>query len=237
MPPPTPEPKGKVFLVDDHPLVREWLTNLIVQQPDLSVCGEADSVTAAIDGIARSNPDVAVVDLSLSGPSGFELLKHLKTTHPALAVLVLSMHEEAHFAERALRAGAKGYIMKREATRKIIEGIRRLVAGGVYLSEAVSQRVAANVVHAKASAGGLPLDRLSDRELAVFELLGQGREANDIAARLQINAKTVHTYFARIREKLNLNSSTELLREAFHWHEEQGGERGCGARRQETRQP
>ena len=224
MPLPTPQPKGKVFLVDDHPLVREWLTNLIVQQPDLSVCGEADSVITAIEGIARSNPDVAVVDLSLNGPSGFDLLKHLKTTRPTLAVLVLSMHEESHFAERALRAGAKGYIMKREATRKIIDAIRHLLAGGVYLSEAVSQSVAANVVHAKTAAGGPPLDRLSARELAVFELLGQGQEAHDIAARLQISAKTVHTYFARIREKLNLNSSTELLREAFHWHEQRGSE-------------
>src|SRR2546427_10966243 len=143
---PTAKPKRKVFLVDDHPLVREWLTNLINQQPDLAVCGESESAPEAFQAIAASKPDVAILDLSLKDSSGIELIKQLKESHPNVAVLVLSMHEEGHYAERALRAGAKGYVMKRETTRKVIDVVRRVLEGKLYISQKVAEVMAARLV-------------------------------------------------------------------------------------------
>jgi DNA-binding NarL/FixJ family response regulator len=218
----TPEPatlKKRVFLVDDHPLVREWLTNLIRQQPDLDVCGEAERAPEAMEAILRLKPDIAVIDISLKDSSGIELIKDLKQTQPATAALVLSMHEEPHYAERALRAGAKGYIVKRETTRKVVAAIRQVLAGGIYIGEELATSLAAQFVTGK----GLPqqsrVEQLSDRELEVFQLLGQGRGTRQIAEVLKVSVKTVHAYCARIKDKLNLASATELLREAVRWHE------------------
>lgn len=219
MSPSATKPKRKVFLVDDHALVREWLTTLINQQPDLEVCGEADSALAALKQIPDSHAQVAIVDISLKDSSGIELIKCLKQLHPDLIVLVLSMHEESHFAERALRAGASGYVTKREATRKVIEAIRQVLEGILYLNDSLRQTLTIKRVADRAPAGVVPVEQLSDRELEVFELLGQGQTAFQIAQKLQINAKTVHTYCARIKEKMHLDSTTELLREAFHWHD------------------
>lgn len=211
--------KKRVFLVDDHPLVREWLTNLIRQQPDLDVCGEAERGPEAMEAILRLKPDIAVIDISLKDSSGIELIKDLKQTQPSTAALVLSMHEEAHYAERALRAGAKGYIAKRETTRKVVAAIRQVLAGGIYISEELATSLAAQFVTGKGLPQQSPVEQLSDRELEVFQLLGQGRGTRQIAEVLKVSVKTVQAYCARIKDKLNLASATELLREAVRWHE------------------
>jgi DNA-binding NarL/FixJ family response regulator len=219
MPPEATVFRKQIFLVDDHPLVREWLTNFIKQQPDLDVCGEAETGPQAMEGILRLKPDVAIVDISLKDSSGIELIKDLKQTQPATAVLVLSMHEEAHYAERALRAGAKGYIVKRETTRKVISAIRQVLAGGIYISEELATCLATQFVTGKRLPEQSPIEQLSDRELEVFQLLGQGRGTRQIAEVLKVSVKTVQAYCARIKEKLNLASATELLREAVRWFE------------------
>jgi DNA-binding NarL/FixJ family response regulator len=219
MTPETAKRKKSIFLVDDHPLVREWLTNLIHQQPDLAVCGEAETGPLARQAIDTLKPDVAIVDISLRDSSGIELIKDLRECCPAVAVLVLSMHEESHYAERALRAGAKGYIMKRETTRKVIAAIRRVLEGGLYVSENVAATMAAQFVAGKTLTPQSPVGQLSDRELEVFEFLGQGWGTRQIAETLRVSVKTVQAYCARIKDKLNLSSATELLREAVRWYE------------------
>lgn len=211
--------KKRIFLVDDHPLVREWLTNLINQQSDLVVCGEAETAPQAMQAILKLKPDIAIVDISLKDSSGIELIKDLKQNLPGAAILVLSMHEESHYAERALRAGAKGYIVKRETTRKVISAIRQVLGGGVYISEELATSLATRFVSGRVSSPNSPVDQLSDRELEVFELLGQGRGTRQIAETLRVSVKTVQAYCARIKEKLNLASATELLREAVKWYE------------------
>lgn len=219
MPPEADHSKLRVFLVDDHPLVREWLTNLLNTQPDLRVCGEAETGPQALRGILAAKPNIAIIDISLKDSSGIELIKDLKLGLPGLAVLVLSMHEESHYAERALRAGASGYIIKRETTRKIITAIRQVLAGQIYLSNEIATALAAQYVTGKSHAENSPIEQLSDRELEVFELLGQGRGTRQIAETLRVSVKTVQAYCGRIKEKLNLGSATELLREAVRWHE------------------
>jgi DNA-binding NarL/FixJ family response regulator len=211
--------KRRVFLVDDHPLVREWLTNLINQQTDLVICGEADSAPQALAAIAKTKPDVAIVDISLHDSSGLELIKDLKEMHPKTLVLVLSMHDEALYAERALRAGARGFIMKRETTRNVVDAIRRVLDGKLYISNAVAEQIAARTVTGKAIGQQNPIELLSDRELEVFEMLGQGLGTRQIADALRVSIKTVQVYCGRMKEKLNLGSATELLREAIRWNE------------------
>ena len=211
--------KRTVFIVDDHPLVREWLTNLVNQQPDLVVCGESESAPEAFAAIGASRPDIAIVDISLKNSSGIELIKSLKESHPAVAVLVLSMHEESHYASRALRAGARGYVMKRETTRKVIEAIHRILEGKLYVSEALAGELAAHFIEDKKGNGRSPIEQLSDRELEVFDMLGRGLGTRQIALALGISLKTVQAYCARMKEKLNLDSGTELLREAIRWND------------------
>ncbi|MGA2245245.1 MAG: response regulator transcription factor [Verrucomicrobiota bacterium] len=220
---PPAKQKGKIFIVDDHPLVREWLTSLINRQSGLAVCGEAANAPEAMQKLADSQPDVAVVDISLKGPSGIELIKELKQRFPEILVLVLSMHEESSYLERALKAGANGYVMKQEAARKVIEAIRRVLAGGFYASddarEMLGEMLAARLVAGKTPASQPSVELFSDREWEVFELLAEGKNAIQIAEELRIDVKTVHTYCARMREKLQLSSTAQLLREAFRWHE------------------
>ena len=211
--------KRRVFIVDDHPLVREWLTTLIGQQADLTVCGEAATAAEAMQAVAASKPEVAIVDISLKDSSGIELIKDLKKACPGLVVLVLSMHEESHYAERALRAGARGYLMKRETTRKVIPAIRQILEGKLCVSEAIAAAMTAQFVEGKTLATSSPVGQLSDRELEVFEWLGQGRTTRQIAETLRVSVKTVQAHCARIKEKLNLSSATELLREAVRWDE------------------
>jgi DNA-binding NarL/FixJ family response regulator len=172
-----------------------------------------------LQAIATSRPDVAIVDISLKDSSGIELIKDLKESHPSVAVLVLSMHDEAHYAERVLRAGAKGYVMKRETTKKVIDAIRRILEGKLYISERVAESMTGRFLDGKRTKDRSPVEQLSDRELEVFEMLGQGRGTRQIAEALHVSVKTVQAYCARMKEKLDLRSATELLREAIRWNE------------------
>lgn len=212
-------PKIKILLVDDHPLVREGVANLIRQQPDLEVCGEAAGEPQALAMIDCARPDVAVVDLSLENGSGLELIKSIKAMHPGVAMLALSMHDESLYAERALRAGARGYLMKREAAGKVIQGIRAVLAGQLYVSEKIAALMAEKFVEGSTAAAVSPVEQLSDRELEVFQLLGRGHSTRQIADHLHVGFKTVQAYCARIKIKLKLVNATELLRAAMHWHE------------------
>ena len=211
--------KTKILLVDDHPLVREWLTNLINEETDFEVCGQAGDAREALDLIGKLSPRIAVVDISLEGGSGLELIKDIKAQHPEVAALVLSMHDEALYAERAMRAGAAGYIMKREATSKVLDALRAVLAGGLYFSNAVNALLAQKLIHGSA---GKPTaaEILSDRELEVFQLLGRGFNTRQISEQMKVSFKTVQAYCARIKEKLNLANINELIFHAVRWHED-----------------
>jgi DNA-binding NarL/FixJ family response regulator len=210
--------KKKILLVDDHPLVREWLTNLIQQQADLTVCSEMESAPSALSAIATARPDLVVVDINLKNSSGIELIKNLKESHPDLPVLVLSMHDESLYAERVFRAGARGYVNKRETAQKVIEAIRRVLGGKLYVSEKAAEILAGKTVRGQ-PASRSATELLSDRELEVFDKLGQGIGTKQIAADFHVSIKTIQEYCARIKEKLGLHSATELLREAVRWHD------------------
>jgi len=203
--------KKKIYIVDDHPLVREWLSNLISQEPDLEICGTAESYAQALEGLAQTRPDLAVVDITLGEESGIELIREIKPAWPELAIIVLSMHNESLYAERAMRAGAKGYVMKKESTTRIIDAIRTVLEGKTYFSD--------NLDREAGSAMEQAVSQLSDRELEVFQLLGKGYETRRIGERLQISMNTVQVYCARIKDKLRLSNANELLREAVRWVE------------------
>jgi DNA-binding NarL/FixJ family response regulator len=209
--------KAKIFIVDDHPLVREWLANLIEKNSDLTVCGEAEDAPTALEGIAEVQPDLAIIDLSLGSDSGLDLIRSIRSSFPNVAMIVLSMHDERAYAERTIRAGARGYVMKRESTKKIIGAIREVLQGNLYLSKEMTELLVEKFMSSEPV--GLPEAQLSDRELEVFKLIGQGYEINEIAKTLNVNHKTIHTYCTRIKEKLKLASSAELLREALRWAE------------------
>jgi DNA-binding NarL/FixJ family response regulator len=209
--------KKRVFIVDDHPLVREGLTNLINGQDDLIICGEAKNSAQALDGIMQADPDVALIDISLENESGLELVKQLGSQFPQVALIVLSMHDETLFAERVLRAGARGYVMKHETSKSVLASIRRVLGGGVYVSEMIVNRIARRVGSVREPLASSPVERLSDRELEIFRLLGQGRTTSQIAADLNLSLKTVQAYCARAKEKFGVTSLTELLRAALRW--------------------
>ena len=211
--------KAKIFIVDDHPLVREWLANLIAKNSDLTVCGEAEDAPAALEGIAETQADLAIIDLSLGSGSGIDLIRSIRSSFPEVAMIVLSMHDERVYAERIIRAGARGYVMKRESTKKIIDAIHEVLRGNLYLSKEMTELLVEKFMSSDPGRVGLPIAQLSDRELEVFKLIGQGYEINEIAKMLNVNHKTIHTYSTRIREKLKLDSSAELLREALRWTE------------------
>ena len=210
--------KKKILLVDDHPLVREWLTNLINQEEDLAVCGAAEGVIQARQLIAETPPDLAVIDLTLGEDSGIDLIKEIRKNHPGVKLIVLSMHSESLYAERALRARAGGYVIKKETTSRIIEAIRQVLAGKIYLSEGFAGAIEGGK---KPEAG--TIKSLSDRELEVFQMLGKGYETRKIGELLNISMNTVQVYCGRIKEKLKLNNATELLREAIRWEEGRNG--------------
>jgi len=211
-----PGPKCKVFLVDDHPIVRQGLALFIDREPDLVVCGEADGATSALPAIQESMPDFVVLDISLDGPDGLELLKSLRAKYPSLPVLILSMHDESVYAERALRAGANGYIMKQEATDKVLTAIRRILGGEVYVSDRLTKRMLQQFVHGSISPRE-PLAKLSDRELEVYRLIGAGHGTRQIADELHVSTKTVESYQAHIKEKLSLRNARELVQHAIEW--------------------
>jgi DNA-binding NarL/FixJ family response regulator len=211
--------KSRIFVVDDHPLVREGLANLINAQDDLIVCGEAEDSAKAIAGMSKTRPDVALIDISLQNESGLELVKHLAEQFPKVVLIVLSMHDETLYAERALRAGARGYVMKREASKNVLTSIHRVLEGGVFVSEKVANRMALKAATRRKVTSKSPVERLSNRELEIFRLLGQGRTTSEIACDLNLSLKTVQAYCARAKEKFGVRSLTELLRAAFRWED------------------
>ena len=211
--------KSRVFIIDDHPLVREGLANLINEQGDLVVCGEAEDSAQAITRLATARPDVALIDISLKNESGLELVKSLGVQFPRVALIVLSMHDEALYAERALHAGARGYVMKRETTKSVLASIRHVLKGGIYVSERVVNRMAARSGGSRKAAASSPVERLSDRELEIFRLLGEGRTPSQIASDLNLSLKTIQAYCARAKEKFGVTSLTELLRAALRWED------------------
>ncbi|UCE61608.1 MAG: response regulator transcription factor, partial [Phycisphaerales bacterium] len=194
----------KVLVVEDHPIVRQGLSELIEHESDLSVCGAVPSKSEALEVVGRSHPDIAIVDLSLQDTSGLELVKDIKAQFPHLPVLVLSMHDETLYAERALRAGARGYIMKEEATERVMTAIRKVLSGEVYLSEKMSSRLLSNIVSGPAAGESSPVTRLSDRELQVFELIGRGMGTRKIANSLHLSVKTIETHKEHIKSKMQL---------------------------------
>lgn len=207
----------KVFLVDDHPLVREWLSQLIQRENDMAVCGEAEDTQEALEKIELTRPDIVIADISLKSTHGLELVKDLQVRHPTLPVLVLSMHDESLYAERVLRAGAKGYITKQEATKRILMAIRQVLSGQIYISEKMASRMVRKMVLGRAQEQKSPIERLTDRELEVFQLIGRGQGTRRIASELNLGIKTVESYRARIKEKLNLEDGTQLLQHAIQW--------------------
>jgi DNA-binding NarL/FixJ family response regulator len=215
--------RRRVFLVDDHPLVREWLASMVALEPDLEVCGQAEEAAAALAAVPQARPDLMVVDLSLPRGSGLDLIKNMRAQFPAVRLLVLSMHDEASVAERAFRAGAHGYAVKRESGPRIIDGIRTVLEGKFYASPSLTAQLAGRMFGGAAHGGGSPEDLLSDREIEVFRLRGQGRSPKEIADRMGVSVKTIASYDARIKEKLGLSDAGELMREAVLWHDRQRG--------------
>src|SRR5271170_4872054 len=215
--------KSKIFVVDDHPIVRQGLGLLINREPDMIVCGAAEEAQSALRAIPTLQPDVMVVDISLSGPDGLELVKTIRTRDANLPILVLSMHDESIYAERALRAGANGYIMKQEATEKVLVAIRRILQGEVYLSERLTSTMLQQFVHGSAGTKSSPIVSLTDRELEIFRLIGEGHSTRRIADELHLSVKTIESYQAHIKEKLALKNARELVQHAIEWTVNLGG--------------
>ncbi len=208
--------KARVFILEDHPIVRKGIVEVINQENDMAVCGEASDISAAFDKIRQEKPDIVLVDISLNGGSGIEFLRTLKEQFEGLPALVLSMHDEMVYGERVLREGAKGYIMKQEATDNVLTAIRRILGGQIYLSERMTERILEKQYNG-ISANLYPVEVLSDRELEVFRLIGEGQTTAAIAKQFHRSIKTIETYRARIKNKLNLKHNMELIRLAMHW--------------------
>src|SRR5271166_5849244 len=208
--------KKRILVVDDHPIVRQGLALLINRESDLVVCGEAEEAMCALHVLASAHPDVLIVDISLNGPDGLDLLKTIRTTHPTLPVLILSMHDESIYAERALRAGAHGYIMKQEATEKVLVAVRQILEQKVYVSDRIANRMLQQYINGSTEKHS-PVAILSDRELEVFRLIGEGHSTRKIADELHLSVKTVESYQAHIKDKLSLKSGRELVQRAIQW--------------------
>jgi len=208
--------KRRVVIVEDHPMFREQLRLLIDKEDDLVVCGEADNAHQALQIITAALPQLAIIDISLKESGGLDLLKDLRSHEVDVPALVLSMHDESLYAERALRAGARGYITKQQVSSKVMVAIRQVLAGEIYLEPLVMRRMV-DKVFVKPDRGSNPIDRLTDRELEVFELIGQGRTTREIGCRLSVGFTTVDTYRARIKEKLHLENASQLHSEAARW--------------------
>jgi DNA-binding NarL/FixJ family response regulator len=209
--------KCRVLLVDDHPIVRQGLALLIDREADLSVCGEAEGAHSAFHAIETLRPDIVVLDISLNGPDGLDVLKEIRMKTASLPVLILSMHDESIYAERAMRAGANGYIMKQEATEKVLVAIRRILQGEVYLSDRLTNTMLQQYVRGGSPTKRSPLVNLTDRELEVFRLIGAGHGTRQIADELHLSVKTIESYQAHIKEKLSLRNARELVQHAIEW--------------------
>jgi DNA-binding NarL/FixJ family response regulator len=214
-------PKATVFIVDDHPLVRDWLSRLINDEVDLEVCGCADHADEASLAIPRLRPDISIIDIGLRGKSGLELIRTLTDQNPNQNILVLSMHDEAVYAHRAFRAGARGYVNKRQTADEVVLALRRILAGGIYVNEAFTATLTLGLNRHRNVGSADETTLLSDRELEVFRLLAAGRINSEIAGDLSVSLKTVQSYCARIKEKLNLRNATELLQAATRWADAQ----------------
>jgi DNA-binding NarL/FixJ family response regulator len=218
--PPAPSAKKKIFIVDDHPMMREGLAQLIAHETDLIVCGEAEDAAEALAQIEKLKPDLALVDITLRSSIGLELIKDLQIRLPNVAVLVISMHDESLYAERVLRAGGRGYIMKQEGGKKLMEAIRQVLSGQTYISPKVSAKIV-DAFSGRRSADASPVETLTDREFEVFQLIGQGRSTKEIADKLHVSAKTVEVHRVNIKQKLNMTTAPELIHFAVRWAESQ----------------
>jgi DNA-binding NarL/FixJ family response regulator len=212
-----PQHKARLMLVDDHPIVRHGLAQMIAREPDMEVCGEASNAGEALQLIASSQPDLVIVDLTLQDGDGIELIKDIKARHEPIKMLVSSMHDETLYAERALRAGAAGYINKAASREQVTGAIRQVLKGNIYLSDNISSRLLQRVVDKNDDVAHSPVEKLSDRELAVFEMIGQGLSTRQIAEKLHLSVKTIETYREHIKTKLSLSKSSELVRHAVRW--------------------
>lgn len=214
-------PRKRILLVDDHPFMRVGLATLIDRQPDLAVCGEAGNPVEAFRALEKVKPDLILTDLTMPGRSGVEFIKDLRAAEPEIAILVVSMHDEAVHAERALRAGARGYIMKEAGGENLLAAIRQVLRGEVYVSLKMSARILEGLSGARPRNSSSPIEKLTDREFEIFQLIGQGKSTRDIAAQLHLSPKTVDVHRARIKEKLELTDVTALIRHAVRWVETQ----------------
>ena len=210
--------KKKIYIVDDHPLMRKGMAMTLENSVEFTVCGQSESAEEALGEIPSLKPDACVVDISLPGMNGIELVKNLLAQLPDLKILVVSRHDEELYAERAIRAGAKGYLMKLEAGEVLVSAVRQVMNGGIYLSDKIGSQLIMKIASGQ-SAGDNPLELLSDRELEVFELTGKGESTKEIAQRLHVSVKTIDTYRARIKEKMHLKTANELMRRAVQWVE------------------
>ena len=213
----TSEKKHRVLILDDHPIIRQGLMQLINQQEDLEVCGEAANADQAFAALETVKPDIVIVDISLDGPNGIEFIKAAKEPYPEMLFLVHSMHDETLYAERALRAGARGYIMKQEATEKVMVAIRRVLSGGIYVSEKMEAKMLYRMIDSKTNKTISSIERLSDRELEVFQLIGQGNGTRQVARILHLSVKTIEAHRAHIKEKMDFRNATELVHHAIQW--------------------
>ncbi|HEY3932075.1 MAG TPA: response regulator transcription factor [Verrucomicrobiae bacterium] len=216
-----PSEKKRIFIVDDHAMFRDGLQQLIDREGDLMVCGDAAEATKALEGIGNSEPDLVIVDISLSGKSGIDLIKAIKDEYEDLPVLVVSMHEESLYAERALRAGAMGYVMKQEPAKVVKTAVRKVLAGDMHLSEKMASSVISKFMRGTDELPPSPLEKLSDRELEVFRMLGLGKGVRQIAEEMGVTIPTINSFRNRIKEKLQLSSSTEVMLHAIHWSREE----------------
>lgn len=210
------------MVVDDHPIVRHGLSKLLNQDPKLNVCAEAEDYDSALKAFAKSRPDIAIIDISLKGRDGIDLIKTIRSEDKAVRILVLSMHDETLYAERALRAGASGYIRKQQANRFLMEAIHKVLAGEIYVSENMGAKMLQQFVGGEPIVSGTPVSRLTDREMEVFQLLGQGKASTQIAAELRLSVKTVEAHRAHIRRKLHVETGNELIIYAIRWFESEG---------------
>ena len=214
-----PPKRKRILIVDDHPVVREGLVQQIGRQSDLEVCGQAPNASRALEEVERSKPDLVLADINLPGRSGLELIRDIRVLAPRLPVLVLSMHDEAIFAERVLRAGGRGYVSKQAGPEKLVDAIRRVLGGQIYVAETVSTRLLDGLSGERAARVPSPIEKLTDRELDVFTLIGQAAETKEIAQRLHMSAKTVEAHRGAIKRKLKLKTGPELTRHAVLWVE------------------
>ena len=213
--------KKRVLIVDDHPIFRAGLTGLVNLEVELTVCGEAHDAAQAMQALEKLKPDLVLLDMSLPGKSGLELVKDIRALAPQTPVLIISMHDETLYAERVIRAGGRGYIMKQEGPEKIVQAVRKVLSGGI----SVSERIASQILDAMSGGKGgatTSVSALTDREFEVYRLLGQGKEPHEIARTLHLSIKTVDTHRAHIRQKLGLRNATELIHHATRWTAEQG---------------